>query len=259
MSLDKVLNPSLSRHGGFGTTWGCQVSWKDGVIAHSIFPRWSRKEHLLGLSGGSKTYLIVPVNEKESHSPHTGRCVLGKAQGRVGEDPEDWGPYWLRRTQRSTSQKRWSFPPARSRGPECSRGFCSHCLHSDPVFLELCSERSCLILSADSSHNVSTHPCWPLILSFLSWQIKILDQMNFWFLSGLIWYKGIQIFTVYSITWFFLFVVLDAVFLDFALVFSVLFFTYFFCVSNTCIPIFRHLERKLPCTGQQHQIVFGTF
>lgn len=48
---------------------------------------------MLGLFGGSleaKTYLIVPLNEKESAPPpHTGRHVLGKAQGRVGEDPED--------------------------------------------------------------------------------------------------------------------------------------------------------------------------
>ncbi|KAI4543125.1 hypothetical protein MG293_007251 [Ovis ammon polii] len=50
---------------------------------------------------------------------------------------------------------------------------CSRSTGSDPVFLELCSERSCLILSADSSHNSNkvpvvqpshaVHPLTPLI------------------------------------------------------------------------------------------------
>lgn len=215
-SLDKVLNPSLSRH-GFGTTWGCQVSWKGGVIKYILFSQDDRGrntcwDYLVVL----RLTWIVPVNEKkESHSPIQGDVYKHRAGGgsrRLGailaaQDPAEYQPKKMASLLLSLVVL-------------SAAGACSHCLHSDPVFLELCSERSCLILSAWwRSHNVSTHPCWPLILSFLSWQIKILDQMNFWFLSGLIWYKGIQIFTVYSITWFFLFVVLDAVFLDFALVF----------------------------------------
>lgn len=112
---------------------------------------------MLRISGDSpleaKTYLIVPVNEKESSLPF---------RAGWGEEPEDWGalvPDQLSRTQQSRSQKKLELPSAWSLGTECTRGFCSRCLRGDPVFLELCSERSRLILSADSIHGVSTHPC----------------------------------------------------------------------------------------------------
>ena len=91
---------------------------------------------MLGISGDSpleaKTYLIVPVNEKEC-SPQA-----GKLDPRLVLDQ-------LRRAQQSRSQKKMELPSAWSRGTECTRGFCSRCLRSDPVFLELCGERSRLI------------------------------------------------------------------------------------------------------------------
>lgn len=39
VSLDKLLNPSLSRRGGFGMPLGCWVSCKAGVIVRSVFLR----------------------------------------------------------------------------------------------------------------------------------------------------------------------------------------------------------------------------